>query len=54
MIYWLHRIGQFINGINLKNDEEIIRGLLMLLGFLGFALLLLVVFSRRKSEKVLS
>ena len=54
MIYWLHRIGQLINGINMKNDVEVIQGLLMLLGLLGSAILLIVVLSRKKSEKVLS
>jgi len=54
MIYWLHRIGQLINGLNMRNDEEVIQGLLMLLGALGSAILLIVVLSRRKSEKALS
>lgn len=38
----------------MRNDEEVIQGLLMLLGLLGSAILLIVVLSRRKSEKVLS
>jgi hypothetical protein len=53
MVYWLHRIDQFINAISIR-DGEAIRGLLMLLGFLGLSLLLLIIFCHRKSEKVLS
>jgi len=54
MIYWLYRVAQFINGINVRNDEEVVHGLLMLLGFLGLAIILLVIFSHRKAEKILS
>jgi hypothetical protein len=49
---WLYQIWQPVGAIKLGTDEEIFWGLLKILGLLGLAIVVVMIFSRRKSQEM--
>ncbi len=50
---WLYQVWQPTDVIKLGTDEEIFWGLLKILGLLGLAIVVVMIFSRRKSQEML-
>ena len=50
---WLYQVWQPIDAMKSGTNEEIIWGLLMILGFLGSAVGVILMFSRRKSQEIM-
>ena len=49
---WLYLIWQPVDAIKLGTNEEIIWGFLKLLGFLGLAIVIVMICSRKKSHEM--
>jgi hypothetical protein len=49
---WLYQIWQPVDAIKLGADEEILWGLLKMLGLLGLAIVIVMICSRRKSQEM--
>ena len=50
---WLYQVWQPIDAMKSETDEEIFLELLMILGFLGSAVGVILMFSRRKSQEIM-
>ena len=50
--FWLYQIRQPMDAVRLGTDEEIFWGLLKILGILGFAIGVVMIFSHRKSREI--
>jgi hypothetical protein len=50
---WVYQVWQPVDAIKLGTDEEIFWGLLKILGFLGLAIVGVLMFSRRKSQEIM-
>ncbi|OGP93464.1 MAG: hypothetical protein A2156_11220 [Deltaproteobacteria bacterium RBG_16_48_10] len=50
---WLYHVWQPIDAINSGTDEEIFWGLLKILGFLSLAIVVVLMFYRRKSHEMM-
>jgi len=51
---WLYQIWQHIDAMKLGTDEEMLWGLLKILGFFVLGVAIILMFCRRKSQKVVS
>ncbi len=49
---WLYQIRQPVDAIKLGADEEILWGLLKILGLLGLAIVIVMICSRKKSQEI--
>ena len=50
---WLYQVWQPIDAMRSGPDREIFWGLLKILGFLGLAIVVILMFSRRKSQEIM-